>query len=193
MTQNKNPGEMLRSCEYHSLQQQESFRSLGAIITNSVICKTYDFEIGAVDWRLTNTVMSFAVRRYSFCFFSHSKCTLTSCYAWCCHHFCQKQHLPPVPCFSAVPLQNNVCSSLKICRTNWESTHHTGSSNQTGEERHEIWSWLLTPLRGCATAFHTSCKQWRSPAGRPVGRPWWQSDHVVMRARAAVTRSLQSK
>lgn len=137
------------------------------------------------------TQLSFPISRHPF--FFHSKCTLTSCYAWSCHHFCQKQHLPPGPCSSAAPLQNNVCSSLKICKANWQSIHHTSSPNQIGEERHKIRSWLPVPLRGCAAAFHTSCEHCRSPAGSPVGRPWWQSNHVVRRPRAAVTRSLQSK
>lgn len=119
------------------------------------------------------------------CFFSHSKCTLTSCYAWSCHHFCQKQHLPSVPCFSAVPLQNNVCSSLKICRTNWESAHHTGSPNQTGEERHEIWSWLLTPLRGLLLHSTQAASNGEAPlgvllGGRDGNQTMWSWGHVLL-------------
>lgn len=71
-----------------------------------VICNIYGFQIRAVDWTLTNTIMSFPVSWHSF---FHSKCTLPSCYAWPCCHFCQS------PLFLSCA---NVSFTLKICKAN---------------------------------------------------------------------------
>ena len=110
----------------------DSFRFFETIAPNSVFCKNLWLSIQSY-WLKHHQQLSFPVSRPSI--FFTVKCTLPSCYSWFCHHFCQKQHLSPGPCSSAVPLQNNVCSSLKICKANWESIHHKSSPNQTAEER----------------------------------------------------------
>lgn len=138
--------------------EQKSFRFLKSMTPDSVIFKIYDFQIRAVDWTFTNTIMSFPVSRHSFLF------TVSTL-------------LPAViPDPTTISAQNNIfhllpalqlCQCFLLIKTLWSQlkVNLPPQAAQTKLGRRETESLLLAPLGGCASVFHTNCCQWRSSAG----------------------------